>query len=607
MNSKQLNSFVAIILFSTILFSCQNAGNKDEKYSTWQKMKFEKGTIYVSSQKMYSDSQIKLAGAFDEEMKTVSVAFNNHMQTSKSQPKDNEWEDTYSITQPTPDSQPLPMGKHKIAIVATPKDGSKSTTFETEIEIIGKPNVTFTYNRSDFKEQELTAKSDVKLLGITIKTPDGKLLPFKGDPTGLTFTLKYALPSPKDGKAVAIIQQEENLSFEMKLYMEDFSKKAYVLRNVFELSDVSKIIIVAKSQTNEDEYTFCELPIPDFRDDFIDSVVGKSVQKKLEKQRSFTKLLGISDNLEWVFIEFETFLNYISNENQIDSTSNLQLDDTDVYRIITNWYYICNTKTKNYTLINKPRSRIEYATGDGSQKIIGCRYLPVYWEDSELLMIEQSNNGKIKEYEDVYATTGRPVVFSFEDMALMETNKIKFWKPWVRASNLKTGITKYVDAIKYHERDYENTITEASFLSSIEGKTWDFGHIGKQIPKVLSVTWNLFRVDTASTFVNGKPFVVLTALYQWYKYVEPEGNIGPPKPLYKKAVFDFETGKVGKFLEGDEQDCWVPVDNDFESTDYPRFKFWNEREQKVRFGKIVGNKIEFEEKLYTSHFFGFLR
>jgi hypothetical protein len=585
----------ACALSMTILLaSCSGNKMENEKYSTWQKVEFEKGTVYLSSQKMYQDSQIRLAGAFDEEMKTVSIAFNNKMQASKSEPKNNEWEDTFTITQPTPDSQPLPNGKHKIAIVATPKDGSKSTTFETEIEVISKPNVTFTYNRSDFKEQDIVAKSDVKLLGITMKTPDGKLIPFKGDPTGLSFTLKHAMPSPKDGKVVVIIQQEENLEFEMKLFMEDFSKREYYLAH--NLGDSSKIVIASMSQKGEDKIVFCELPMPDFRDDFTDSVVDKSVGKRLDFYKNYTKMYGISDNLEWVFFEFRTEMEFISEENMGNGISNLKLDDTEVSRIITNWYYICNIKTEKYTLINEPRSQIKYALGDGSQKIIGCRYYPVFLDDFELLLIEQSNVSKINKFEDPYTTKGRPVAFSFEDMKLKETNKVKFWKPWVGLANLKTGIVTYNDERKYHEKEYENTVNEASFLSSIEGKTWDYGHIGKQIPKTLSGTWNLFRVDVASTFVNGKPFVVLTALYQWYKYVEPEGDTRAPKPLYKKAVFDFETGKVGKFLENDDKNCWVPQDNDFDSVDYPRFKFRDETvEYKVRYGKILGGKIEFED------------
>lgn len=586
MNSKQLSPFVATILLSTFIFSCQNAGNKDEKYSTWQKIKFEKGTIYISSQKMYSDSQIRLAGAFDKEMKTVSVAFNNHMQASKSQPKDYEWEDTFNITQPTPDTKPLPNGKHKIAIVATPKDGSKSTTFETEIEIIGKPNVTFTYNRGNFKEQEITAKSDVRLLGITIKTPDGKLLPFKGDPTGITFSLKYAMPSPKDGKVVAIIQQEENLEFEMKLYMEDNEKKRlYYLSRDKQSDNSAKYYIKSISTDFKDEQIFCEIPLPDFRDKDLEATTPYLENNNIYLKDGGISLQGISLDKKWILIEYQV----------------------DLIHVESVWDYLINTSTKECYLIGKPRGIISLNDGYGSNKVIGCRYYPIYWDDSELLMIEQSNDGKIKKYNDVYATTGRPVVFSFKDMTLKETNKLKFWKPWVNAANLKAGIITFSDAKKYDENSRKGIKSKARYLSSIEGKTWSFDDIEAQISKVLSGTWNFARVDEASTLVNGKPFVVLTAIYQWYKYVEPEGNIGPPKPLYKKAVFDFETGKVGKFLEGDEKDCWVPVDNDFESTDYPRFKFWNEREQKVRFGKIVGNKIEFEEKLYTSHFSGFLR
>jgi hypothetical protein len=572
MNSKRLNSFVLIILFSTILFSCQNAKRENEKYQTWQKVEFEKGTIYVSSQKMYSDSQIKLAGAFDKELKTVSVAFNNHMQASKSQPKDSNWEDTFSITQPTPNTKPLQNGKHKIAIVATPKDGSKSTTFEAEIEIISKPNVTFTYNRSEFKEQDIVAKSDVKLLGITMKTPDGKLIPFKGDPTGLSFTLKHAMPSPKDGKTMVIIQQEENLEFEMKLFMEDATKKRiYYFCYEIEQEQPIKYLIKSCSLDLEDEQIYCELPFPTYKDEFLEKAASFSYEKKIKSEYPL-KPMTISPDKKWILYSTSSVIrfNYVAEDEKFKA--DYKIDGRQVNSINSIWFYVYNVQTGELKLINKPFNDISYTTKDRFfRQIIGYNYNALLWDkDNNLIMKEEytdeavydinTANGEINikiqsrivkfdpnENTVVKTQVDDEIVKSTtEEPALMSYPKASGWNGYFQKGNLLHKVASKANIL---QSDIEN-----------------------QINKKLIKDYEYENYSVAMSIVNNKPYFLTTMIY---RYAGGFSETGPFYPkIYKKALLDFETKKLSPLLKDDLENSFIPLDNldmTIVSDDYPTY------------------------------------
>lgn len=604
MNSKRLNSFVSIILFSTILFSCQNAERENEKYQTWQKVEFEKGTIYVSSQRMYSDSQIKLAGAFDEEMKTVSVAFNNHMQASKSQPKDNEWEDSYSIAQPTPDSQPLPMGKHKIAIVATPKDGSKSTTFETEIEIIGKPNVTFTYNRSDFKEQEITAKSDVKLLGITIKTPDGKLLPFKRDPTGLTFTLKYVLPSPKDGKAVAVIQQEENLSFEMKLFMDDpTTQRIYYMNYLRQDYQPVKYFVKSCSLNLDDEQTYFQFPPPSFKDEFLEKVAGFSYEKKL-KPNSMLKPMTMSPDKKWILYSYETQLQYGYVSEDSTFKSDYKVDGRQLNNINSYWFCIYNAQTGESKLINKPYSVIYYKTDILQKQVIGYYYANLYWDnDNKLIMKEEYNDEGVyninpENGKSSLQIKSRIVKYSPENSTFEETKldedivKSDYMQRDPIFNNKYWGITGFNGYLQLRNHFYKLGTKESVLTKDIEN----------QIDKKLIKDYEFASYGISMSIVKNKPNFLVRIDYQ---YAERFSEGGPYySRIYKKAMLDFETKKLSPFLKDEFEKIFMPLDNldmTVVTDDYPTYicekyeiksngeaLYMGHQLIKIKDGKVVG-------------------
>lgn len=159
---------------SIILVVCSGCSNPTLKTTLDNNgISKDPGKVTLSSMKAYPGSDIKATVEFNEPLQSVSYGFKDQINVSTTKPDGLIWEDTISIPELTP-------GKYNLIFIVTPKN-APSKTFNTSIEVVGRPEIKVTYDPKSKQKQNIvvTGTNIVKVALVDGKQEEHALIKSK--------------------------------------------------------------------------------------------------------------------------------------------------------------------------------------------------------------------------------------------------------------------------------------------------------------------------------------------------------------------------------------------------------------------------------------------
>ncbi len=426
-----------------------------------------RGAIKLSKTKVHENLPVEISVNFPFEPLDVSYAtrlsgadaLKDEYKTfnfvpSKNKPKGTLWTDTF-IAPRDPKRNYMPIDKpvkFEVFVMAKPRDGSTSVGYVADFYSVPTPVPYYSYDRKKINQpQTIRVQSGHPLHHAFLEAPDGAQKPFTRINDNL-FEIEAILPDPEKGMYKVISSDDYGFSEEITLYtIGPNTKRVYFMTEYTtnSLGEYNDATIFSASLDFKDivkEYSIKMLPISD---KYLERYLKYSKSTKIGSGIAY--LENISKDKKWLLVRTGTGVSidkdYMEDGRKLDYVS-------------ASYLLLYELETGKTRTIGGPRYKKYYKHAEPGDLIkeFGPYYFPVFWDDNELVLLEQTKENRF--YGESYKNAkvlnrstqiqipyakAKAVSLSMSDFALSPTDKFKPVTPWVYFADLSTGIIAYSD------------------------------------------------------------------------------------------------------------------------------------------------------------------
>jgi len=389
------------------------------------------------------------ASALKDEYKTFNFV------PSKNKPKGTLWTDTF-IAPRDPKRNYLPIDKpvkFEVFVMAKPKDGSPSVGYVDDFYTVPTPVPYYSYDRKKINQpQTIRVQSGHPLHHAFLEAPDGTQKPFTRINDNL-FEIEATLPDPEKGMYKVISSDDYGFSEEITLYtIGPNTKRIYFMteyrtNSSGEYNDATIFSAPLDFKDIIKEYSIKMLSISD---KYMEGYLKYSKRTKIGP--GIAHLEGISKDRKWLLVRTVTGVSidkdYMEDGRKLDSVS-------------ASYLLFYELETGKIRTIGEPHYIKYYKHAEPGDLIkeFGPYYFPVFWDDNEMILLEQTkenrfyggsykdprlNDDSWQQIEVPYAKA-KAVSLSMSDFTLSPTDNLKPATPWVYFADLSAGIIAYSD------------------------------------------------------------------------------------------------------------------------------------------------------------------
>nr|HPN69755.1 hypothetical protein [Saprospiraceae bacterium] len=370
----------------------------------------------------------------------------------------------------------------------------------------------------------------------------------------------------KDGFATVHAEDEKGLSFDKTIYVDDPSqKRMYFIKDGARGPNNSETLheepIYSARLDGKDVAVSFYVRIPILADPYLESLLKYSKKKKLGAPDCSLK--GISPDKHWLLINAGNGISfekdYMEDGRKLDYVfaSHLLLYELETGKIKTIGESHC---TKYY----------KHAEPGDLIKEFGPYYFPIFWDDNELILLEQTKENKFyaestsdpniiyKGFHEVPYAKARGVSVSMKDFTLSPTEKFNPLTPWVTYADQATGVVCYTSPFVQQKSDPTLKNLSLNLVSDLSGKhSYELNDI------LAPHTPDKFRftgcVVYSTTLDNNQPSAIIFASFSEdipgfgeIREIDPDN---PPKQ--KRLVFKLNlyTGEIETLTDFEDMEC----------------------------------------------------
>ncbi len=437
---------------------------------------FIRGLLKLSKPTAHGGVDIEVSADFPFEPAQVSFGLRNYginLIPSKKTAIGNKWSDLVRSPEQTREGLISKPTVFDIIVVAKSKDGSESVSYLTQLTVVPEPTIEVKYNRMKIGQPQIVeVQSSEPISSVTLISPRGDKIPFITTDKKL-FKLDVTLQPAKDGFAAIHAEDDMGLSFDKTLYVDDpTQKRIYFVEEsgVRNSSDTlyEKPVFSAMLDGKDIAISFY-MRIPVLPNPYLVGLLKYSNKNKLGASRPY--LQGISPDKRWLAINASKSLSFEKDYME----DGRKLDDIEATYLL-----LYNVESSEIKRIGEPRYKkhFKHAEYGALIKESGPLYFPVFWDENELILLEQTKENKFyaESSPDPKVTNNgipiqvpyakaRGVSISMKDFKLTPTDKFKPLTPWVVYADQATGVVCYTDPFVPIEKGVRGTLPSSLRLS----------------------------------------------------------------------------------------------------------------------------------------------
>ncbi len=415
--------FVTVALISSISTGC-----------------IEKQNFPISKTKAYPDSTIKVQANFPIPVKGILLGTKDILKESKISPdRSGNWEDSLTLSGIAP-------GKNKVVVVGKPADGSKSIVYESDLEVLPYPKLSFDYDRNNVKTKQIVkVTSESNLTDVSFTLPDGTKQPFKKIDSH-TYSLDTILP--ETDFSITVTDEVDVLETHKEHSLQFLAGKRLILNDPQNRKGSDVYTCLINDTDIISSYSFLRnIPI---KDEYMKSLYKfertddfKSTHNNLD-----CRLLGISPDKR--FLTGLT-IDYVWTKNYSE-------DGYPISCVLAKYYFVYDTKTNSYHHFGTRYEKdfVNQTNGE-TIKEAGHEYFVVGWKDNLMLMVERTpenkfynpftSDAKVRNMDELNPVvpwaTARGVALNLDTFELTDTDLVKPYRPWAVYADQALGIIGY--------------------------------------------------------------------------------------------------------------------------------------------------------------------
>ncbi|MBP6929278.1 MAG: hypothetical protein KBC24_06830 [Caldisericia bacterium] len=439
------------------------------------------GLIKLSKPVAYGGVEVEVSADFPFEPGQVSFGLRLYgldLKPSMKAPVGTKWSDSFKSPDQTRNGLIVKPTVFDVIVVASPKNGSESISCVAPLTIVPKPKIEVKYNRMKIGQpQTIELQASEPISSVWMIDPNRNKIIFSTTDKKL-FRLETVLHDAKDGFAMVHAEDEKGLSFDKTIYVDDPSqKRMYFIKGGARGPNDSETLheepIYSARLDGKDVAVSFYVRIPILADPYLESLLKYSKKKKLGAPDCSLK--GISPDKHWLLINAGNGISfekdYMEDGRKLDSVS-------------ASYFLLYELETGKIKTIGESHYTKYYKHAEPGDLIkeFGPYYFPVFWDDNELILLEQTKENKFyaestsdpniiyKGFHEVPYAKARGVSVSMKDFTLSPTEKFNPLTPWVTYADQATGVVCYTSPFVQQKSNSTLKKPSLNLVSDLSGK-----------------------------------------------------------------------------------------------------------------------------------------